>query len=168
LGMYSRMEYESPSEHIVDWKVFAAWVETEGSIDATITFKLHEPTGKYWVTVVRAVLIGQGEKPPLAALQSFLAANGIYSYLRLIRASKTALGKKPYWRLEVHRMEDIDRIIENIRSSLLTEKARNQVKFYLHVRHMTSDELRAQFLQGWLQARKDKKRRGRKGSPHVY
>ena len=169
--MSTRIPSESTtleSLSIVDWKVVAAWIETEGSIDATVDFKINPRTGNYWVRIVRAILIGQGERGPLGALQQFLISNEIYSYLRLIKPSKTALGKKPYWRLEIQRMEDIDNVLDNTKGYLLTEKAKKQMEFYLHTRHMNSEQLRAEFLQGWLESRKNKKRRGRKGQLHVY
>jgi len=158
----------SLQESVVDWKVFAAWVETEGSINSTIDFDQNPRTGKYFVHIVRAILIPQSERAPLEALQLFLTRNEVYSKLRLLKPSKTSLTKNPYYRLEIERMEDIDKVVEHIKAYLITEKARNQVGFYLHVRHMTADQVRDEFLQSWLDSHKNKKRRGKKGQKYVY
>jgi len=152
---------------VVDWKVFTAWVETEGSIASTVDFKLNPRTGTYYARIVRAILISQNESAPLEALQLFLERQGVFSLIRLIKPSKTAFGKKPYYRLEIQRVEDIDKVVENIRDYLLTTKTRKQLEFYLRTRHMTSAELREGFLQVWLESRRIKKRRGRKGQ-YVY
>src|SRR5713226_6524729 len=127
---------------LVDWKVFAAWVETEGSIDSTVDFKLNPRTGTYYARIVRAVLISQSERAPLAALQLFLEKHGIFSSIRFIKPSRTAFSKRPYYRLEIQRVEDIDKVVESIRNYLLTQKTRKQVEFYLRTRHKTSTELR--------------------------
>lgn len=153
---------------IVDWKVLAAWVETEGSINCTIDFKLNRRTGVYNPRVVRAILIPQGERAPLGSLQEFLLVNGVHSYLRLLKPSRSSFSQKPYYRLEIQRMEDIDRVVEHIRDYLLTDKGKNQLGFYLFTRHMNSAQLREKFLQSWIESRKDKKRRGRKGQRYVY
>lgn len=98
--MYSRpsiLEETRIYESVVDWKVFAAWVETEGSINTTVSFRLHAKTGKYWVQVARSILIPQSERTPLDALQRFLHQEGIYSKIRLMKPSKTALSQNLYY-----------------------------------------------------------------------
>ncbi len=152
---------------IVDWKVFAAWVETEGSVDSYVDFELNPRTGTYYVRIVRSILIPQKERAPLAALQRFLTQEGVRSTIQFIKPSRTSFSKEPYCRLAIQRAEDIDKVVKNIKDYLLTQKTWYQIERYLHTRHMTASELRAEFLQSWFDSRRGKKRRGGKGH-YVY
>ncbi len=168
--MSSKIVFKSSTAlkpNLVNWQVFTAWVETEGSLNATIDSKLNPRTGTYYVRIVRQILILQMEREPLAALHEFLLDHGIYSTIRIIKPSKSSFSKKSYFRLEIQRTEDIDKVVENIKDYLLTKKTMRQVEFYLRTRHMSATELRNEFLQTWIESRRDKKRRGRKGH-YVY
>lgn len=151
----------------VDWKVFAAWIETEGSIDSTVSFKLNPRTETYYAHVARAILIPQRERAPLVALQGFLKQHGIYSVIQDVMPSGTAFSKEPYFRLAIQRMDDIDRVIENMRGYLLTSKTLYRIEQYTHTRHMKSADLRTEYLGNWLEFRKTRQRRGGKGF-YVY
>jgi hypothetical protein len=151
------------AEDIVDWKVFTAWVETEGSVDSTVVFRLNPNTGNYSPLVARAILIPQVEEAPLLALQRFLDTQRIYSKMQFIMPSKTSFSNRPYYRLAIQRLEDIDAVISKIKSFVITTKTTSQIDRYLHLRHMNASELRAKFLNSWLESQRLKTRRGRKG-----
>ncbi len=168
--MYTKIASESltaMNSSFVDWRVVAAWIETEGSVDSTVTFRKNPTTGAYYPTVARAILIPQKERTPLAAIQQFLEEHGVFSTIQHIVPSRTAYSQNPYFRLAIQRVDDLDIVIENVKGYLLTRKTSYQIEEFSRRRHMKAAQLRAEFLSDWLDSDRNRKRKGGKGS-NVY
>jgi hypothetical protein len=143
LAMFISTELLSPvnsQSEFLDWKVVASWIETEGSISSTIVRRQREG---YYPYVARQIHVVQVEREPLDALSDFLGRHGVYSFVRSIKPSHTAFRSEPYFRLEIYRTNDIDRVIAETSPYLLTNKAKSQIRKYHELRSATSQELRA-------------------------
>ena len=103
----------------IDWKTFAIWVDTEGSLSSVVTrMKKGDRVG---FRRDHELAIYQDEKEPLEALGNFLVATGLsrpYYYFN----EKTGV-----WVMKVYRIEDIEKIVEMIEPYILTRKKRDQI-----------------------------------------
>ena len=111
---------------VVDWKLFGAWLDTEGSISSIITrMKKSNRTG---LKRAHELAVYQDEKEVLELLRDFLIRSGIprpYLY----RNQKTGV-----WALKIYRPEDIERIIYNVEPFILTQKKKLQIEKFRRFR----------------------------------
>ncbi len=104
-----------PASRRVDWKVVAAWIDGEGSLNT----RERNPRG-----TDRAYCLGisQSEKAPLEIIRSFLRRQGI--------KAKLARGPHASYSLQVTSVSDIDRIVRETSPFLMTENKRLQYEEY--------------------------------------
>ena len=126
----------------VTWRTVAAWIETEGSIDSTINRQRRRAHGQLSPYVNRSIRIIQKDREPLDKLSRFLRSQGIRSSVHLVKPSKTSFRRKPYFRLDITGLKDMDHVIRRCSPYFIARKATQQVDRYWHYRHATAEELR--------------------------
>lgn len=106
--------------------MFGVWLDTEGSLSSVITrMRKGDRVGQrrdYELAVY------QDEKEVLEVLRDFLIRSGI-SHPYLYQDRRTGV-----WALKVYRIKDIESIIHQVESYLLTLKKRLQVEKYRRFR----------------------------------
>lgn len=116
------------TESVVDWKVFAAWLETEGTISSIIA-KVKSRVGD-WNTHKRdyELAVYQAEKRPLEILRDFLLRSGV-SDVRMFLDQRTGV-----WHLKLTRIRDIELVIRNVEPYLLTKNKKEQLEKFRRFR----------------------------------
>ena len=110
----------------LDWKTFAAWLDTEGSITSMVTkMRNGDRVGS---RRSHELAIYQDEKEVLETLRDFLIRSGI-SRSYLYQHQGTGV-----WALKIYRPEDITSIISKAEPFLLTQKKKSQVERFRRFR----------------------------------
>lgn len=111
----------------VDWKLFGAWLDTEGNISSVITRMRKGDRVSRRRDYELAIY--QDEKEVMESLQGFLLKSGV-SRPYLYQDRRTGV-----WALKVYRIKDIERIIREVEPYLLTQKKRLQVEKFRQFRN---------------------------------
>ena len=119
----------SLTREAIDWKLFGAWLDTEGNISSVIRkMRKGDRVGRR-----RDYEIGiyQDEKEVMEYFADFLVKSGISKpYLYLDRRTGV-------WALKVYRIKDLERIIQECEPYLLTQKKHSQIEKFRRFRSDT-------------------------------
>ncbi|MCP8308844.1 MAG: hypothetical protein H3Z53_10985 [archaeon] len=103
--------------NIINWQTVGDWIDTEGTIFSSPAKK---ERGRRC-----AVLISQSEKEPLAKINRFLRAQGIYGC--------SVNEHKGEYKLECWRINDAKKIVENTERYYITERKKRQMKRFKEI-----------------------------------
>lgn len=111
---------------VVDWKMFGAWLDTEGSISSIIAkTKVGKRAGH---KRDHELAIYQADRHSLEILRDFLTQAGVTDS-RMHQDLRTGV-----WSLKLTRIADIELVIRKVEPYLLTERKRQQVERFKRFR----------------------------------
>ena len=112
---------------VVDWKMFAAWVDTEGSISSVVA-KNRVKNGGVSRKRHHELAVYQTDESALGILRDFLCESGI-SATYLYKDKRTAV-----WSLKLTRIKDIEFVVSSIEPYILTENKKRQIERFKRFR----------------------------------
>ena len=112
---------------IVDWKLFGAWLDTEGSV-SSIFAKNRKINNRILYKREHELAIYQADKTALEVLRDFLLEAGV-SATYMYRNRKTGV-----WSLKLMRIRDIELAVSNVEPYLITENKKWQIERFKRFR----------------------------------
>jgi hypothetical protein len=111
----------------VDWRVFAAWLDTEGSV-SSILAKNRTRNNRTLYKREHELTIYQADEAALETLRSFLREAGV-SATYMYKNQRTGV-----WALRLTRIRDIELVISEVEPFLITENKKRQIERFKRFR----------------------------------